>query len=405
MKWTVHLEGGPRRVNHAAVAVGKHIFSFGGYCTGDNYKDIRPIDIFVLNTITYRWTSVQKPKVGSVEAETWPFQRYGHTVSAHQGKVYLFGGRNDNQACNILYCFDTITLKWSIPRVCGCIPAARDGHSSCIFGDAMYIFGGYEDSAEPFRPDVYKLDLTCMEWTLLKCKGEPPMYRDFHTATAVGDKMFIFGGRSDKTANELHNYHHHFPGVQSEFYSDKLVYLDIPTLRWETPAISSTKPRGRRSHSAINLDGDLLIFGGYNGYRREHMNDLWLLETSSWTWSEIKPSGYGPDPRRRQNMQRVGSQIFLFGGTSPHEGPQIAFTPAQQQFMPDQQQNNLIDHNDVFVLDLKPSLRTLCLVYVINHRDFYNLKELPAGLRHDMDYMTKDNSISEPLRYKTLPLG
>ena len=65
-------------------------FSFGGYCTGDNYKDIRPIDIFVLNTITYRWTSVQKPKVGSVEAETWPFQRYGHTVSAHQGKVYIF---------------------------------------------------------------------------------------------------------------------------------------------------------------------------------------------------------------------------------------------------------------------------------------------------------------------------
>ena len=76
-------------------------------------------------------------------------------------------------------------------------------------------------------------------------------------------------------------------------------------MRWETPAISSPKPRGRRYHSAINLDGDLLIFGGYNGYRREHMNDLWLLETSSWTWSEIKPSGYGPDPRRRQNMQRV----------------------------------------------------------------------------------------------------
>ena len=50
MKWTVHLEGGPRRVNHAAVSVNDKIFSFGGYCTGDNYKDTRPIDIFVLNT-------------------------------------------------------------------------------------------------------------------------------------------------------------------------------------------------------------------------------------------------------------------------------------------------------------------------------------------------------------------
>ena len=58
---------------------------------------------------------------------------------------------------------------------------------------------------------------------------EPPMYRDFHTATAIGDKMFIFGGRSDKSANEpfgIHGYHpHHFPGLQAEFYSDKLVYL------------------------------------------------------------------------------------------------------------------------------------------------------------------------------------
>lgn len=26
------------------------------------------------------------PKIAS-EAEKWPFQRYGHTVSAHQGKV------------------------------------------------------------------------------------------------------------------------------------------------------------------------------------------------------------------------------------------------------------------------------------------------------------------------------
>ncbi len=32
MWWSVHLEGGPRRVNHAAVAVGDRIFSFGGYC-------------------------------------------------------------------------------------------------------------------------------------------------------------------------------------------------------------------------------------------------------------------------------------------------------------------------------------------------------------------------------------
>ena len=58
MEWTIHIDGGPRRVNHAAVCVGERIFSFGGYCTGDNYKDQTPIDVFVLDTRTYRYISV-----------------------------------------------------------------------------------------------------------------------------------------------------------------------------------------------------------------------------------------------------------------------------------------------------------------------------------------------------------
>ncbi len=32
-----------------------------GYCTGDNYRDQKPIDVFVLNTLTYRWTEIPKP--------------------------------------------------------------------------------------------------------------------------------------------------------------------------------------------------------------------------------------------------------------------------------------------------------------------------------------------------------
>ena len=83
------------------------------------------------------------------------------------------------------------------------------------------------------------------------------------------------------------------------------IFQDIPALRWETPVISSPKPKGRRSHSSIAVDGNLLIFGGYNGHKREHMNDLWLLDTSNWTWSQIKPSGIGPDPRRRQALCQV----------------------------------------------------------------------------------------------------
>ena len=91
----------------------------------------------------------------------------------------------------------------------------RDGHSACVIQNSMYIFGGYAESAFSYTPAVFRLDLNNYEWTLLLCKGVPPIYRDFHTATAIDNKMFVFGGRSDNS--------HDFP--QTEIYSDRLVYL------------------------------------------------------------------------------------------------------------------------------------------------------------------------------------
>lgn len=50
MYWTVSLHGGPQRVNHAAVIIGEKVYSFGGYCSGENYHVQRPIDVHILNT-------------------------------------------------------------------------------------------------------------------------------------------------------------------------------------------------------------------------------------------------------------------------------------------------------------------------------------------------------------------
>ena len=121
--------------------------------------------LFQFIYIFCRWVEVPKPKSYDEEPESleemdeifnWPYQRYGHTVSAHGKNVYLFGGRNDNYPCNNLYVFDTQTYKWSRPSVTGDIPAARDGHSSCVIDNNMYIFGGYEETNFRFGLDVYR---------------------------------------------------------------------------------------------------------------------------------------------------------------------------------------------------------------------------------------------------------
>lgn len=61
---------------------------------------------FVLFTDTLRWKTCEfSGKDGEI-----PFQRYGHTVVAYKDKIYLWGGRNESQACSKLYTFDTSKL-------------------------------------------------------------------------------------------------------------------------------------------------------------------------------------------------------------------------------------------------------------------------------------------------------
>ena len=70
----------------------------------------------------------------------------------------------------------------------GNVPPERDGHSACVINDSMYVIGGYEGNRVERSQEVYKLDLKEMLWHLVVCRGEQPRYRDFHTATAIGDR-------------------------------------------------------------------------------------------------------------------------------------------------------------------------------------------------------------------------
>lgn len=75
-------------------------------------------------------------------------------------------------------------------------------------------------------------------------QGEPPSFRDFHTATAVDGRMYIFGGRGDENAPQHTN---------EDLYCNRMVYLDVHDNTWYTPVTSGDIPIGRRSHVACEL--------------------------------------------------------------------------------------------------------------------------------------------------------
>ncbi|XP_070571054.1 kelch domain-containing protein 3-like isoform X2 [Ptychodera flava] len=333
LRWIVHLEGGPRRVNHAACAIDNKVFTFGGYCTGDDYETLRPIDVHVFDMLTYKWIELANT---TKDLDCIPYMRYGHTAVAVDDVIYVWGGRNDSVgACNRLFCFNTSKNVWFCPEVRGDIPPARDGHSACVLDKNIFIFGGYEDQMECFSNTVHKLDTTTMTWTLLRVsRGRPAYWRDFHTAIPVDQYLLVvFGGRSD----------HQGPWhTNSELYCNKVQVFDTRDNSWHEPVTSGKIPDGRRSHSAFMYNGQMFIFGGYNGVKDKHYDDMYKLDPRTMIWSEVQVLGNKkPCARRRQCCCVIGHQMLLFGGTSPCANP----TPGAGDDL------NLMDHSDLYILD------------------------------------------------------
>lgn len=391
MHWTVHLEGGPRRVNHAAVSVDDKVFSFGGYCSGEDYEIRRPMDVHVLDTEMFRWRSLSVPSVEDPQYYETPYQRYGHTAVVHSGKAYVWGGRNDSDgASSVLHEFDPATNRWARVKVSGLVPPSRDGHSACVIGDEMIVFGGFEEEFQRFSQETFIFNFKTRIWREIKAWGTAPPWRDFHTATAIGSRMYIFGGRSD----QLGQFH-----SNREIYYDKVKYLDLEDMAWHEPQVFGNPPTGRRSHSAWSYNGKLYIFGGYSGMVNQHFDTIYEYNPVSSVWRVIATAGKGPKPRRRQCCVVCKDKMFLFGGTAPIDGKSPImlsspnFTDDAALYM---SERNLIDLSDLFVLDFSPSLKTLSCLAVLKNRlhESHDPTHLPWDLRLELQAMILPNRIT-----------
>uniref|UniRef100_A0A914HJF0 Kelch domain-containing protein 3 n=1 Tax=Globodera rostochiensis TaxID=31243 RepID=A0A914HJF0_GLORO len=269
-----------------------------------------------------------------------PFKRYGHTVVAYRGSVYLWGGRNDKLGCNqTLHRYNPLENRWAVVPTEGQCPPARDGHSA--------------EREHRFSQETYAFHFSTRAWNKLKTEGEPPQYRDFHAASVLDGIMYVFGGRSDEMG-QLHTSH--------DVYCEKLHCLDLQTYRWNRPEVKEpmSAPCGRRSLTMWTYRDTIYLFGGYQSIRNTHFNDLWRFDPKSGHWAQLLPSGQAPPPRRRQCTV-------------------------------------LVDNRDLYVLDFAPSLASLCSQTVIKFglHQGNALNILPAIVMKELCYLSTPNQITK----------
>ena len=75
----------------------------------------------------------------------------------------------------------------------GAAPPPRALHTATILGDVLYVIGGVGPHDRPLH-DVHALDTLQWRWSQPPISGRPPALLSRHSATALNGALYVFGG-------------------------------------------------------------------------------------------------------------------------------------------------------------------------------------------------------------------
>ncbi|XP_050412713.1 kelch domain-containing protein 10 [Patella vulgata] len=189
------------KYGHTMTLVGDYVYVIGG-TTGLIYN----MDVHQLNLNDLRWEQLS----GQDNTKWQPDSRYRHEVISKGNDLYLIGGGTALEVFGFkeIPVFNIQTLKWKEfkgkPDSINGYPSARRCHSCVYFDNEIYICGGL--GQRRIADDIWKLNLTTLQWKKLPCLLPSPVY--FHSADVTQNGcMYVFGGVvhiEDKRSNKIY---------------------------------------------------------------------------------------------------------------------------------------------------------------------------------------------------------
>eukprot|EP01127_Copromyxa_protea_P018187 TRINITY_DN5659_c0_g1_i1.p1 TRINITY_DN5659_c0_g1~~TRINITY_DN5659_c0_g1_i1.p1 ORF type:complete len:413 (-),score=51.01 TRINITY_DN5659_c0_g1_i1:523-1761(-) len=221
------------------------------------------------------------PKENSWKALPADSSRGRHTMSVVDNKIYLISGKGNGYIMTSMLAdmaiFDMEASRWSTRKLPSTI-RPRLGHTATVVGNEIWVFGG-SDGSQAFFNDLHIFNTVSGEWRNSEISGTPPSPRSGHSATLVADgKIIIFGGESGSdTLNDVH-------------------VLDTQKATWTQVSVEGEKP-ARYGHGALFLWGQLFIVGGNSAF--DNLKDVPVLRKTgetSYVWEWKQPTGPNPLP-------------------------------------------------------------------------------------------------------------
>jgi Galactose oxidase, central domain len=198
----------------------------------------------------------------------------------------------------------------------------RSSHSISVIKGKAYIFGGEERPREPVNNalHVFTLPTTLVDdvdYTTIEDAEAPPP-RLGHTATVIGNRIYVFGGRGGKDMAPLDEKGRVwvFDTLARKWsYIDSMPNTPYPEARSYHASASTIHPLPNDAlddsgATAVTPHGSIFIHGGCPASGR--LADVWCFDVAAATWS---PFPEAPDAARGgAALALAQNRIWRYGG-------------------------------------------------------------------------------------------
>nr|AFP47621.1 epithiospecifier protein [Cardamine hirsuta] len=309
---------GPRSA-HGIAVVGNKLYCFGGELIANKHIDK---DLYVFDFNTQTWS------IAPANGEAPDVCCLGVRMVAVGTKIYIFGGRNEDNHFSDFYSYDTVKKEWKLLTKLDDVeapnnePAARTYHAMASDENHVYVFGGVSKGGRQTTPFRFKTaeayNIATGKWAQLPDPPQSFEPRGGAGFVEVQGKIWVVYGFATSP----------FPGGKSNYESDAVHYFDPATEKWTEVKTTGAKPSARSVFAHAVVGKYIIIFGGevwpdLDGHLKPGTlnNEGYVLDTETLVWEKF---GEGDEPKMPRGWTAYTSAtlygkkgLLMHGGKLP----------------------------------------------------------------------------------------
>lgn len=260
-----------------------------------------------------------------------PFARSDHTATAVGEVLYLFGGCDGAQDCAakgackcssitsdaVAYSPATDSYAPLTP-----MPVARYRHIACAVGNVIYVFGGRELASDNIITTTDAFDTVRGTWTTLPPAGDYPSgLGSDNSCTTVGNSVYLMGG---------------YPQFYEPAFTSTFAFTPsapAPAPLWVEKRGTMNTPRGDFA-SVGTADGRVFVYGGYStaagsSWFCTPLSSVEVYNPVTDEWANSPATMLVPAAEKDDGLLLNG-RVYAFGG----ETKEVAVNCTDSDIMP-----------------------------------------------------------------------